>query len=143
MKHRTYSYQELVEGAAEERRIDRFKHVCIGMAIMFIPTIVVLMTLGTIFFEGNGDVEYTVDIRPYRELTSPYKPYPKYLGQDLPQIWTVRIVDGEQFGIAEFQGFRKQGASKKQRISIAEYKQILIDSGVYKEYAWGDGSKVK
>lgn len=130
-----YSYQDLIDGAMIENKT-RKKNIYVGMLIMLVPAMILGMVVLAYLLRGADDHKYTVEIRPYQELTSPYRPYPIYLGQDLPQIWTVRIVNGKQFGTAEFQEFRLYDVPDSMRVTLAEYKQILIDSGAYREYMW-------
>lgn len=132
-----YSHQDLIDGAKREKVI-KIKHRWLGALFMLIPAMILGIVLVALLLEDINDGKYTIEIRPYQELTSPYYPYPTLVGQTLPQIWTIKIRNGRQFGIAEFVDFKPQGAPDSMRISLAEYKQILIDEEIYRVYAWGN-----
>ena len=131
------TYQELMDGAKRERAI-KIKHRWLGALFMLFPAIILGMILVVLLMKNMDDGEYVIEIRPYQEIASPYYPHPTLLGQDLPQVWTIKIRDSRQFGIAEFVDFKPQGAPDSMRITIAEYKQLLMDEKIYRAYAWGD-----
>lgn len=140
---KTYSYQDLVNEVREEKKLrlkavkDKKKHMRIGMVIMIVPAMILGIVVLAYLLRNADDHKYIVEIRPYQELTSPYRPYPVYLGQDLPQMWEVHIVKGKQVGTAEFQEFRLFEFPDSLKVTLDEYKQILIDNDVYRAYAWG------
>ena len=143
----TYSKSYLKEQVVIDKmkiKKSKIKHMFIGAFMMLIPAIIFGMVLLSLVMKDIQNGEYIAEIRPYRPLFSPYKPHPQLLGQDLPQLWKIRISNGEILGVVEFEGFKDQGVTQEQRISLAEYKQMLIDEGIYTEYAWGNdyqGSK--